>query len=249
MAEYGNEYYCSREKLNPLQELFGCKPGLLSRLKRMPATVRLLDIGCGTGHFLGDASSRFEVFGLEISRYASTKAAEDPRLLGRICRGNAMDTPYRSGSLQVVTALDIVEHLDQPEAFFKEARRLLAPGGILAVSTPNPGSIGRWLKAERWFGNRDRTHISIRPASHWARSLSADFIILAIWHDGLWDAPYLPGGHRAGRTSAVKKMLNAIESLTIVLPSITATVCGLGIPSRLGENTWILAAARSGGDR
>jgi 2-polyprenyl-3-methyl-5-hydroxy-6-metoxy-1,4-benzoquinol methylase len=143
----------------------------------------------------------------DISAYAVGVAAE--RLAAypqaTVREGDAQATNLPDGAYDMVVSLDVVEHLPQPERFFEEAFRVLRPGGLLYFSTPNPASLGARLKrarqlaadgglpSERWFADRDETHINIRPRAAWrALCLGAGFVAVREGTDSLWDTPYFP---------------------------------------------------------
>lgn len=54
-----------------------------------------------------------------------------------ITRGNLVDLPVADGAIDVVVTLQVIEHLWDQDRFVRECRRVLAPGGVLIMSTPN----------------------------------------------------------------------------------------------------------------
>src|SRR5437764_599946 len=106
---------------------------------------RLLDVGCSCGYFLEVAAGEgYDVHGLEFS--ASAIAAANAALQLRISRESIdrLKTEHR-GSFQVVTAFDLIEHLDQPKDFLRKTWGLLSKGGALAISTPDAQHFLRYL--------------------------------------------------------------------------------------------------------
>jgi SAM-dependent methyltransferase len=95
----------------------------------------VLDLASGSGAFLArlkDAGFT-NLLGVERER-ASYLLADVP------CMSVDLDRPFAheiGGTFDVVTAIEIIEHLSSPIAFLQEAGKLLAPGGLLLVSTPN----------------------------------------------------------------------------------------------------------------
>ena len=111
---------------------------LLAALDLRPA-LRLLDLGCGPGVLLRaiDASApRVRAAGLDagIDRLLQARAAPTPFPL---LRGDAQSLPFRDASFERVLAAEVLEHLPDDAAALAEIRRVLAPGGLLAVSVPH----------------------------------------------------------------------------------------------------------------
>lgn len=99
----------------------------------------VLDVGCGDGVFtkaIASAASATEVQGIEIAE-TSVKAARDGGLDAYQCDIDSEDFPFDDGNFEAVTALEVFEHLFNPDNFLQETRRVLKPGGKLILSTPN----------------------------------------------------------------------------------------------------------------
>lgn len=95
---------------------------------------RILDIGCGTGGNLETLSSFGRAEGVDIS----TEALDFCRARGldNVRQGAAETLPYESESFDLVTGLDVVEHLDDDVAGLREMRRVLRPGGRMLLFVP-----------------------------------------------------------------------------------------------------------------
>ncbi len=95
---------------------------------------RILDVGCGTGTMLTYLASYGKVEGVDIDEeaigYCRERGLEDVRL------GEAANLPFGDGSFDLVTALDVVEHLEDDVAAFREMKRVLRPGGHILVTVP-----------------------------------------------------------------------------------------------------------------
>lgn len=94
----------------------------------------------------------------------------------------------------VVICKHVVEHLPKPQQAVQEMGRVLEPGGLLILSTPNLDSILKPLKGDRWIGYQDLTHISLRTPADWFAYVEnlAGLNIIKKFSDGCWDAPYIP---------------------------------------------------------
>jgi SAM-dependent methyltransferase len=111
---------------------------------------RLLDVGCGHGLLLDEARRRgYDPMGLELSRSAARHARD---VLGLDVRGLPLEAFDDPAGFDVVVLADVLEHLDDPVAGIDRAARLLAPGGVLCVVTPDPSSVTARLAGARWWG-------------------------------------------------------------------------------------------------
>jgi SAM-dependent methyltransferase len=119
-----------------------------------PGPRRLLDVGCGNGRFL----SLLREFGAPEWRLAGIdfdeSAAADCRALGfEAYAGRIEDLPIEASSLDGVIMLQLIEHLEDPAAICRAVFRLLRPGGVFVVETPNLGGLDhRWFRG-RWWGH------------------------------------------------------------------------------------------------
>ncbi|MDX2179073.1 MAG: methyltransferase domain-containing protein [Bryobacteraceae bacterium] len=106
---------------------------------RLARSKRVADLGCGAGYGTAElAKTAVSVAGIDRSEEAVAFARE------RYGGGNVefhiadcADTGLPSASVDLAVAFELVEHLDDARALLREAARLLAPGGQLAISTPN----------------------------------------------------------------------------------------------------------------
>ena len=95
---------------------------------------RILDVGCGTGANLLMLSQFGEAEGVDISEDALAFCRE--RGLANVKLGAAEKLPYDDGTFDLVTALDVVEHLDDDLGGLSEMRRVLRPGGRVLLFVP-----------------------------------------------------------------------------------------------------------------
>jgi SAM-dependent methyltransferase len=95
---------------------------------------RILDVGCGTGANLLMLSQYGDAEGVDVSEDALAFCRE--RGLEKVKLGAAEDLPYDDGTFDLVTALDVVEHIDDDLAGLREMRRVLRPGGRVLLFVP-----------------------------------------------------------------------------------------------------------------
>ena len=95
---------------------------------------RILDVGCGTGANLMMLSKFGEAEGVDISEDALAFCRE--RGLDKVRLGAGEELPYDAGTFDLVTALDVVEHMDDDLAGLREMQRVLRPGGRVLLFVP-----------------------------------------------------------------------------------------------------------------
>ncbi len=95
---------------------------------------RILDVGCGTGANLEMLAHFGEAEGVDVSAEALDFC--QTRGLKNVRQGEAEDLPYEDKSFDLVTGLDVVEHLDNDVAGLQEMRRVLRPGGRALLFVP-----------------------------------------------------------------------------------------------------------------
>jgi len=129
----------------------------LSVIELMIPPGRLLDIGCSLGYFVEGALQRkWQASGVEISPQAS----EEARSLGLdVKTGVLEDVHYPDEAFDCVTMWDVLEHVPDPTLHMREVRRILKPGGILAIGTPNLGHPAFKAKRENWRHLKPSEHI------------------------------------------------------------------------------------------
>jgi SAM-dependent methyltransferase len=98
------------------------------------STPRILDVGCGTGANLKMLAAYGRTEGVDISPQAVEFCRE--RGLDSVKVGAIEHLPYENDSFELVTALDVVEHLDDDLAGLQEMRRVLSRDGRLLLFVP-----------------------------------------------------------------------------------------------------------------
>jgi len=129
--------------------------GLIERYKN---GTHLLDIGCGEGFFLYNASKAgYSTKGIELSQHAVGYAKSEFGLdVEEGCFGEAQ---FPENRFDVVTMWQVLEHVPYPLPVLKEVYRVLKPGGLLTVSTPDISGIPARVLQKKWWNIR-RIHVN-----------------------------------------------------------------------------------------
>jgi ubiquinone/menaquinone biosynthesis C-methylase UbiE len=123
-----------------------------SQAQRAFPEMRILDIGCGTGATMDHLKRYGLPYGIDLSelplRFSRRRGHQ------RTLRANATELPFDSESFDVVTALDVIEHLDDDAQGLSEIRRVLKPGAPVVIFVPAFQSL--WGLNDVQWGHRRR---------------------------------------------------------------------------------------------
>lgn len=124
----------------------------LATIRRHAKGGRLLDVGCSSGFFLNAARLAYEVVGVEPSRTASSYATDQ---LGLHLPATTLEAAgFPDQHFDVVTLIDVIEHVDDPLSTMREVARITRSGGIVYLVTPNIESLSARVLRSRWWGLR-----------------------------------------------------------------------------------------------
>ncbi len=121
----------------------------------------ILEIGFGRGLLLErlvDAPDGHRLTGVDRG-LLQTGVVESVRAAATLFDDAAENLRLPDGSLDLIYAIHVVEHLDDPAAVFANCRRMLREGGLLYLMTPNARSDGLRLFRDRWWNLEDPTHV------------------------------------------------------------------------------------------
>ena len=126
-VEESHWWYLGRRKI--IQSLV---KGICSNIEA--ERPRILDVGCGTGANLKMLAQFGEAEGVDVSQQAVGFCRE--RGLDCVKLGAVEHLPYDNEVFDLVTALDVIEHLDDDVAGLREIHRVLRPGGFVLIFVP-----------------------------------------------------------------------------------------------------------------
>jgi len=130
------------------------------KIDRYTKRGKLLDIGCGRGFFLLNfVHSNFDYVGVEPRERISQEAR---RRLGtdKILCGTLREVKFPDGNFDVVTMINVIEHLPFPRQTLAEVARIMKQGAVLLIETPNVNSLIPHLLGARW-------HAFLEPEHHY----------------------------------------------------------------------------------
>jgi SAM-dependent methyltransferase len=112
-----------------LRTLEGCLPP-----PRDGEPLRILDVGSGTGKTLQYLSRYGDTRGVDVSEEAVAFCRE--RGMENVQLARSFPLPFEDDSFDVVTILDVIEHIDKDQETARELYRVLRPGGLLMLTAP-----------------------------------------------------------------------------------------------------------------
>lgn len=116
---------------------------------------KILDIGCGIGGYIHFVKDYKEFTGIDLSDVA---ISESNKIFGnrpgvRYISMDATNLKFDDDYFDIIIAKEVIEHLPEPQRAIKEVFRVLKPGGLCVVSSPNSDSLH--LRVNRILGYQD----------------------------------------------------------------------------------------------
>jgi SAM-dependent methyltransferase len=106
----------------------------LVRSLPLPSEPRILDAGCGSGRNLIELAGFGTVVGLEPSERGAEVARD--RGVGEVVVAEIATMPFDDSSFDLITLLDVLEHIEDDRGALHALRRVARPGGLLLITVP-----------------------------------------------------------------------------------------------------------------
>ena len=143
-----NEYnaisgtYDRRYEINPLN---GVETALRSLIQEVGAR-QVLEVGCGTGHWLKTFASLVDrIMGLDSSSGMLQQVRSTVERINLVC-GSADCLPFAEKSFDLIFVVNALHHFSDKQGFIRQARSLLRSQGVLAaIGMDVPSAIGHWV--------------------------------------------------------------------------------------------------------
>src|SRR5262245_5426231 len=189
---YETEYpllFAPEQVTSERTHLFGVLLDRLAALgRRHSERPRLIDVGCGGGHLAALARSRrWLAVGTDIAHQACTAAGRGGEAA---VQADGALLPFRGGSADMVTLVNVVDQAHAPLTILQEVHRVLTPGGLLALRVPNARFHGTWARLLIGLGPLARSrgwdtypvvhHFAFTPAGLRQLVERAGFEVLAV---------------------------------------------------------------------
>ena len=115
-------------------------------------SARVLDVGCGSGAMLVHLARFGRPHGVDVNSEAVLRCQD--RGFDAVVHESGPPLPFAAESFDLITALDVIEHVDDDGGLLRELRRLVRPGGRLLVTVPAFGFL--WGPHDEINGHRRR---------------------------------------------------------------------------------------------
>jgi 2-polyprenyl-3-methyl-5-hydroxy-6-metoxy-1,4-benzoquinol methylase len=158
-----DEAYFGHNKYRDLNTLSIENTRRLRLMQRyIPAGSCVLEAGCGAGYFLEMASSSYTMYGFDLATSAVKQARTRTSLDTRRIQQGTLEAPpqFDNRMFDGICLWDTIEHIWDPLQVMPLLFDRLKPGGYLALSTPNIGTLTARIMGTRWAFMTPPEHLS-----------------------------------------------------------------------------------------
>lgn len=129
----------------------------------------VLDYGCGSGRFLPllQALERGPVVGFDVTRSVLEAVAERHPDVEVVTGSGVYPTPLADATFDLAMSSEVIEHVEDQSGFVADLARVLAPGGLLVLTTPNARFERRYKAGTR----------GLQPIENWLDRASLDTLL------------------------------------------------------------------------
>jgi len=244
------DHYYERARFTTPATVIASLEVLVGSAERFRKTGRWLDVGYGEGSLLNVAErhgwachgSEVSPHALEYGRRRAWVVTPDP----------GGDVRFQDGAFDVVTMIELLEHVPEPTRFLAHAARWLRPGGLLYVTTPNAGSLNRRVLGLSWSTVSPPEHLVLWTAVALRRALApAGFVPFRVRTEGCNPSeilarlrPSRSSGRQVDRNQTALALSEAFSRSPLRRTIKAALNAGLSV-SRLGDTIKVWAVRAS----
>jgi len=198
--------------------------GWILRVKPPRMDDLLLDCGAGTGRFAREMEAHCRVMVLD-DHEESLRLLREKFRPDQVLKISGERVPLSDGSLDYVTALDVLEHTPDDAAVVREFHRLLKSGGIALVTVPAGMALwSDWDEALHHFRRYHRRQLeALFPKVHWEvlhLNYTNIFVYPAVWLVRKWrKLRPLPPGKRRSEDRLPPRWINGLLRMLFVRPA------------------------------
>lgn len=196
-----------------------------------PAARTLLDVGAATGLLVTEATRLgLDAVGVEPSRSLTERAT---RRGANVLSGTLPHRELGNRAFDIVTLVDVVEHVADPVGLIRMAADCLAPGGLLVVVTPDVGSIAARLLGPRWWHFRV-AHVGYFSTTSFTRAASRAGLSIVKSCRARWFFPigyllarvthYVPIPRRVSRALGQGPLAERLQGVIVPLNLFDSTI-------------------------
>ena len=198
---------------------------------------KVLDIGCSFGFFLKVAQEAgWQIYGLDLSPTPVEQAKRKLRVK-TIYNKSIEEAKFQANFFDLVTVFQTIEHVVDPEKFLKEIKRVLKPGGVVLLTTPDAAGWQARLMGKSWFSYRHPDHfyffnfenlslllkrvgfVKIRNLKDPTRLYPLEYLLENVKF-------YYRGKLFVKLTNFIKKMIGPLGKIQIPIPLVSLVMIG-----------------------